>query len=541
MRRSLFVLTIAIAVVLQFAPAAVATGPGGWDHLGIGRSSGIPALNGTVTALNTSNPGILYAGGAFKNAGGKANADHLAQWDGSSWSAVNGAATLNGAVDAIAYNAGHVYVGGQFTNVGGNDNIDFLAEWTGSGWKSPCTGTTAGPPITAHVAALQIVGNTLYVGGAFADGAGIASADFLVGCDLQTGTPSSTVTSVSEAFNSGVLALTADSNGTLYAGGQFSDLTGIPEADHVASFTGSVWQAMGSGPGPGFGAVDSIVRSLTAHGTNVYVGTDSVDIAGIAKADHVAKWDAGTQAFSAMGSNTAGTDGWFNSFAFLNAMTTSGPLVFVTGSFQNANGVATADDIAYFNGSSWHPLGSDGAGNGPLNSNGVALAVFNHRIVAGGNFTNAGGDSLADNIASHTILRPDARIGTSASGPFTGNNTYSASGSGESKTISVQRGHSGHLYVDVQNDGLTADTLKLTGPGGSQGFKLTYFHAGSNVTSQVLNGNFSTGSLAPGAHVTVKVVIAVQHGSANSGTFLITARSGPGIPTDAVKAIVDAT
>jgi hypothetical protein len=539
MRRRLLALAIAIAVVLQFAPAAVATGPGDWDHLGNHGSAGVPALNGSVTALNSDNPGILYVGGTFTNAGGHANADHLAQWDGSTWSAVNGAVRLNGSVDAIAYHAGHVYVGGQFKNVGGDDNVDFLAEWTGSGWRSPCTGPAANP-ITAHVAALQIVGNTLYVGGSFANGGGIEAADFLVACDLTTRVASQTVPTVNDAFNSAVSALTADSNGTLYAGGSFINLTNTSSADHVAYLAGSTWHAMGSGPGPGGSAVDSIVRSLTAHGTNVYVGTDAVNIGGLAKADHIAQWDADTLAYSAMGSNTAGTDGWFNDFAFLNGMATSGSLVFVAGSFQNANETSTADDIAYYDGSAWRPLGSDGAGNGPLNSNVIALAVYNHRIVAGGNFTNAGGDSLADDIGSHMIQRPDARIGTAAGGPFTGNNVYSASGSGESKTISVNRGHTGNLYVDIQNDGLTADTLKVTGPDGSHGFKLHYFHGGSNVTADVLAGTFSTGSLARGGHETLKVVIDVAQGSDNSGTFLITARSGPGVPVDAVKATVNA-
>jgi hypothetical protein len=70
---------------------------------------------------------------------------------------------------------------------------------------------------------------------------------------------------------------------------------------------------------------------------------------------------------------------------------------------------------------------------------------------------------------------------------------------------------------------------------------LTYFNGASNVTSQVVAGTFSTGSLAPAAHLTLKVVIAVAAGSDNSGTFLITARSQPGVPADAVKAIVNAT
>jgi hypothetical protein len=534
MRRRSLALVTAVPLLLLSAPA-IATGPGGWDHLGNGGSAGIPAMNGHVDALNTDNPGVLYVGGPFTNAGGKANADRLAQWNGSTWSAVSGSATLNGAVDAIAYHAGHVYVGGEFTNVGGNDNIDFLAEWTGSAWTSPCVGI--GPnPITAQVAALQIVGNTLYVGGAFEDGADLASADFLVGCDLTTGAPTSTVTDAAHAFNSGVAALTVDSNGTLYAGGGFINLEGVTGMDHVAYYQGGAWHEMGAGQ-----AVNDRVRSLTAHGTDVYIGTDAINIGGIENADHLARWNAQGLFYSAVGSNSAGTNGWFDSFAFLNAMTTSGSLLFVAGSFQNANGTSTGDDIAYFDGTAWHPLGSDGAGNGPLNSNVNALAVFNHRIVAGGNFSNAGGDSLADNIGSRSILRPDARIGTAASGPFIGNNSYSASGSGESTTISIKRGHTDHLFVDLQNDGLAPDALKVDGPGGSHGFDLTYFRGSTNVTSQVVNGTFSTGTLAPQAHLTLKVVIRVGNASDPSGMFLISARSGPGIPTDAVKAKVDAT
>jgi hypothetical protein len=242
-----------------------------------------------------------------------------------------------------------------------------------------------------------------------------------------------------------------------------------------------------------------------------------------------------------MGSNNAGTNGWFNSYAFLTGMVTSGSLVFAAGSFQNANGVSNADDFAYFDGTSWRAVGSDGAGNGPLNSPVNALAIFQHRVVAGGGFTNAGGDPLGDFIGSHTLLRPDARVGTAAAGPFTGNNVYSSNGVGENKTFNVHRGHSGTLYVDFQNDGLTADSLKVTGPSGANGFNLHYFHGATNVTSQVLAGTYSTGSLAIGAHVTLRVVVAVSTNSDPSSTFLISARTAPGVPIDAVKVIVNAT
>ena len=530
MARRLFALAVAVTVVALASPAAAGSGPGGWDHLGHGSSPAAPALNGHVTALNADDPGVLFVGGPFTNAGGNADADYLARWNGTKWGAVNGSVTLNGAVDAIAYHAGHLYVGGEFTNVGGKPGINYLAEWTGTTWQSPCLGSN---PITAQVAALQIIGNTLYVGGAFADGGNLPAADFLVACDLTSRAPTATVPKDGD-FNSGISSLAADSNGTLYAGGSFINLGGVVGLDHVAYLSGGTWHQMGGPQALGDG-----VRSLVARGTDVYVGTDSINIDGIENADHIARWDAATQTFNAMGSDSAGSNGWFNSFAFLTGMTTYGPLVFVAGSFQNANGIATADDVAYFDGTTWRPLGSDGTGDGPLNSPVNALAVYEGQLVAGGGFTNGGGDWLADFIAAHPIRRPDARIGTHAGGPFLGNDVYSTGGPSQNKTISVARGHTGVLFVSVQNDGLVADTLKVTGNAGAHGFHVRYFQGSHNVTSQVVTGTFSTGSLAPQAQVKLKVVIKVSPGSDSSATFVIAPRS-PGGLVDVVRAKVHA-
>ena len=78
-------------------------------------------------------------------------------------------------------------------------------------------------------------------------------------------------------------------------------------------------------------------------------------------------------------------------------MTSFGSNVFAAGSFLNADGDARADNVAYFDGSRWRPIRSDGAGNGPWNGNGLALAVFGApaRLYAGGSFTSAGGDPQA--------------------------------------------------------------------------------------------------------------------------------------------------
>ena len=333
--------------------------------------------------------GVLYAGGAFTDAGGDAGADYLAKWSNGRWTRAT-SSPLVGAVNAVAYRNGKLYAGGNFINAGGNPNADFLAVWDGSKWGTVCNAT--GPAIGGSVFALQIVGSTIYVGGAFADAAGLADADALVACDLGTGAAKATV-GPNLGFNGPVYALTADSNGALYAGGGFVDVAGIAAADKVARYAGGTWHALGSGPGPGGGALDTFVRSLAANGTNVYVGTDSLNIAGIPQADHVAKWN-GT-AWSALGANTSGKDGWIPTSATVDALTTSGSRVFVAGTFGNANGNPLADNIAEFDGSGWKTLGSNGKGDGALQANVRALTTFDGQLDAGGSFTSAGGNTLA--------------------------------------------------------------------------------------------------------------------------------------------------
>lgn len=536
MRRPALALTFAMAAMIPLASAASAVGPGGWDHLGVGATSAAPALNGAVYALNTDAPGVLLVGGNFTSAGGNANAARIATWNGSAWGALNGTPISSGAVMAIAYHDGKVYAGGTFVNAGGNPDADFLAVWDGFSWAPFCTPTVPGPAFGGSVAALQVIGNTLYVGGAFQNGAGIDAADYLLACDLTTGASSSTVDTDGD-FTGGVYALAADSNGTLYAGGTFINVDTIAAADHVASYDGA-WHAMGAGPSVGGGAVDSIVRGLTARGTDVYVGTDATDIAGIPAADHVARWNG--SAWSSMGTNAAGTNGWFTTTTFINALTTFGSLVFAAGSFQNANAVATADGIAYFDGSTWRPIGSNGAGNGPMIGNLTTLAIFGGKVQAAGNFTSAGGDVRALSLAAYALKLPDARIGLSSGGPFSGNGVYSPTAAGESRTRWVTRGRTGTFYVSIQNDGLVAAAFRIKGTGGARGITVRYYKGATNVTTSVRAGTYSTGSIAARATVTIKVVVTVARSSASIGSFLVKATSQAGTPADAVKAIVKA-
>jgi hypothetical protein len=472
-KRARWVPVIALSVALTFAAAgASAAGPGGWDHVGDFKTPKVPSLNGAVYALSAESDNGLLVGGNFNftTAGTSPRpAAHLAVWYPTQfWTAYATPSPLNGDVHAIAWDFDHIklYVGGTFTNAGGNASADFLAVWDGSNWAPFCG------PLGGSVAALQIIGSTLYVGGAFQNGANIPSADYLLACDLNTGAARSTVVRDGD-ITGGVYALTRDAKGTLYAGGQFINMAGIPQADHVAAYDGA-WHAMGTGPSAGGGAVDDYVRSMASNGTDVYIGTDSVNVAGIPQADHVARWNG--SAWSAVGANTAGTDGWLPTTAFIYAMAAKGSQLVATGSFQNANGNAAADNIANFDGSTWGPLGSDGAGNGPWIGNGLAVAILGNTIYAGGNFTSAGGDPLASYLARYTpqaapsnaftigSVKADLRKGTAKLSVSTpGQGTLSLSGTGVRHVQVTTPSSSATVTLTVQATGKAAQTLKRVG------------------------------------------------------------------------------
>jgi len=524
MRTPPLVATMVLSLLLVLLPQSAWAGVNGWDHVGNGGTPGTTSLNGNVYAFHADGTD-LYVGGSFTNAGGVASADYIAKWSGTAWS---GLAPLNGGVHAIAVTGGKLYAGGTFTDAGGNPDADFLAVWDGSSWAPFCTSTAPGPAFGGSVSALQVIGNTLYVGGAFQNGAAIASADYLLACNLTTGASSSTV--ASDGDMSGAVAALTAVGGTLYAGGQFINLGGNAAIDHIGAYDGS-WHAMGSGPSAGGGSIDSFVRALASDGTNVYVGSDSLDIGGIPAADHVARWDGSS--WSAMGSS------YFSTLTTIYALATSGPLVFAGGNFQNASGDPMSDEIAYWDGAAWHHLGSDGAGNGPYIGDTTALATLGARVFTGGSFTSAGGDTLARGIAQSPIRQPDAQIATTATGPFVGNGVYNATGSKESATVTVHRGKHGTVYLKFENDGLVSDSYLLHATGHAKGFAATYTVAGVTVTSQIKAGTYPTGTLAPGAAITVKLVVAVANSAGNSASFLVAATDS-GVPTDAVKAVVKA-
>jgi hypothetical protein len=388
---------------------AVVTPVGPWSALG-SNGAGNGALNNAVYSIAVSGSNV-YVGGSFTNAAGIAEADYVAKWNGSAWSALGsngfGEGALFGIVDAIAISGSNVYVGGSFTNAAGLAAADYIAMWNGSSWSAVGSNGAGNGALNSNVNALAVSGAAVYAAGQFVNAAGIAEADFVAKWNGSTWSALGSGGVGTGALTQAAWAL-AVSGGNLYVGGIFINVAGIPEADYVAMWNASSWSALGSN-GTGNGAINAYVTSLAVSVSDLYVGGWFTDAAGISSADHVAKWNEST--WEPLGSNGAGNGALANSAI---AVAVYGTNVYVYGVSGNIAGIAEADYVALWNGSAWYALGSNGAGNGALfNPTGIgALAISSTDLYVGGSFSNVAGIAAAD-YAADWGLSPFTDIGNS--------------------------------------------------------------------------------------------------------------------------------
>ena len=136
---------------------------GYWDGTSLKRIGNVE-LDNTVHALAFGSTGYLYIGGEFTNAGGNANADYIAKWNGTSWSEVSGG--TNGTVYSIGVFGGKLYASGLFT-LAGNTLVDNLAIWSNGAWQRMDIDL---PSSSIAYAFMLSSDNSLYVGGAFMTG-----------------------------------------------------------------------------------------------------------------------------------------------------------------------------------------------------------------------------------------------------------------------------------------------------------------------------------------------------------------------------------
>lgn len=440
MKRLPYLLLVLIAGLFSLPSNTIAATFTDADWSGLRGPTG---TNGRIAALAKDESGNLYVGGNFTSAG-TINANHVAKWDGSSWSSLGSSGIGGGTnqpVRALAVMSGEVYAGGEFTSTDSGAAI-YVAKWNGTSWAplgggpggvvnallahggslyaggpfgiSRWTGSAwlpLGSGVSGSVNAIAVHGSDIYVGGAFSH-AGGSTALYIARWNGTAWSP------VGSGMNSIVNALASDGT-TLYAGGQFSNAGGV-FAPAAARWNGTSWSALGSG-------LNGVVKSIIIEsGSPVFGGSFSAS--GSTSLLNIARWSdpiwsplqsglAGIAAevtalttyrsgFCAGGSfsqsgtvtlqNLAGWGtadnlpllGWqrleLGPNAPVHSIATLGGFVYAGGEFTGIDGVK-ANRIARWNGFSWSPMG-DGV-NGTVR----AIAVSGTDVYVGGDFTTAGG------------------------------------------------------------------------------------------------------------------------------------------------------
>jgi hypothetical protein len=345
------------------------------------------ALTSDVKAIAIEGTNV-YVGGGFIDAAGIAEADTLAVWNAQtqSWSAVDpshsyppyGGALLttgSGGVNALAVSNGILYVGGPFRNAANIPEADALVRWDGTNWSA--------------------LGGYVFQGQS--DGA-------LLCTQLLNGQPSPC------RNNTRVNAIAVDGPNVYVGCTDCRDVMEHPTWDNVLVWDGGAWQGLGANSTNDNGAISEgiHVRALVlGPAGELYVGGGFTEAADIPDADYLARWFNGS--WSAVGGN--GVSGVIPPPANVYALTFFGSDLYAGGSFKDANGDLKGDGIIKWNGSSWVTLGDNGLGDGAMTSgcctgSVYALAASSGDVYAGGSFFNAGGIVTADNVARWNIVPP---------------------------------------------------------------------------------------------------------------------------------------
>ena len=376
-----------------------------WTAVG-GGISGIPVTLGVFEDMNGGS--TLFIGGSLYSAG-EIHVHGLAKWDGAHWlppgrglvsqnSSATGA-TLTTVEEGCDIEAG-LYVGGYFFTAGGVWTPR-VARWNKGEWSAVGEGIGG---TSGTVRALSLFddglgsGPVLYAGGFWfeSDGPEVQST---AKWDGKTWSP------LGADVNNIVRTMTVfdDDRGSgplLHVAGDFLTAGGEP-ASRIATWNGTEWAPLAGG------GANELIASLIVWddgyggGPALYAGGDFTIMSGDIQTNFIAKWD-GVQ-WSPLGS---GMDSTVIAMAAYDDG--SGPVLYAGGRFTTAGGVE-ANGIARWDGKQWSALPGGGI-DGPFSDPRVlALTVFDdgvgdhHSLFVSGRFFTAGG------VDAKTIARWDGR------------------------------------------------------------------------------------------------------------------------------------
>lgn len=254
---------------------------GNWATVG-----GASDINGIVYDITEQPNGDIVVVGAFTDAGAVAAADYITTWDGSSWAAVGipvaGAAAITSVRVVRVLKNGDILVGGDFDNFANIANADNIAQWNGSAWNSP--GAVAGADDVVYALAQRNNGN-LYAGGLFANIGGVAAVRIAEFDGSAWAAMGSGLSGVSNT----VWSLDYDGQRDIvYIAGQFTNSGGTITLNNCAFWDNQTYRALGDG----LDAVAYVVK--VAFDGVVYFGGNFTTAGNIADLpDKIARYSGG--------------------------------------------------------------------------------------------------------------------------------------------------------------------------------------------------------------------------------------------------------
>jgi hypothetical protein len=349
-----------------------------WSTLGAGVAGApVAGAQSRVSAMIAFDDGTgekLVVGGSFTTAGGLP-ANSIARWDGAAWSTMSSPflevfalAVHDQGTGPALYAAVSVLIGGSV--------IHGVAQWTGTTWV-PVGGPTDGPVLSLTSVDIGS-GPRLAAGGTFTNVNGVAANNVAEWNGTQWAP-------LGPGVSGTVRALSGFDDGSgqkLYAGGAFS----IAGTQSIARFGSGVWAAVGGGLGPSY-AVVNVLTPWSQAGSPVLVAAGLFITAfatptslGI-EAQGIASWTGSL--WNALGGGmTGGTVAAFATFD-----DGSGPALYAGGSFTTAGGVEIRA-VARRTLSGWAPVGS--GFDGPVLALAVFDDGSGPALYAGGQFMNSG-------------------------------------------------------------------------------------------------------------------------------------------------------
>ncbi len=239
-----------------------------------------PSASNTVFAIAVDGKGGIFVGGQFLSIGGlqrpfiaKLSADGDGAVD-TVWNPRSGSTVHALAVDG----AGSVYIGGSFNLPGGGQ----IAKFSGSG-----TGVVDiqwNPSPNSTVLSMALDGNHLYIGGRFSTVGGLDRQRIAKVSATGTGAVDS---QWNPSANERVLELSVADDGSVYAGGEFTNIGG-QNRQRIAKLSAS---GAGTADAAWATAADHSVNALSIGKGKVYVGGSFAQV-GSAKCCSFAGLDA---------------------------------------------------------------------------------------------------------------------------------------------------------------------------------------------------------------------------------------------------------